>query len=249
MSAGDEPVRIASTSCTAIARTWCRSMREFGGLAAARLHRRARRAGTDARAAARLRQPPHRQGPDHRARDSRCLQRGDEQGAQSRGAPVPRGPARSRRRERASDEGGSALQGAVAGPRARSPRAWRRAGQGPGAGTDAATFGRDAWPADAAGDSRRRSRGGTFPNRWAPRARAGSNHGGSARGTLRRQRGRRSQAARTSLRFRARRVRPHDCRWGSSATRSSSRWTTRGCASSISTSRTSACCSSGSCRG
>ena len=40
-----------------------------------RLHRRARRTGADARAAERLRQPPHREGPDDRARDHRVLQR------------------------------------------------------------------------------------------------------------------------------------------------------------------------------
>ena len=41
----------------------------------ARLRRGAGRAGADARAAERVRQPPHRQGPDDRARDHRRLQR------------------------------------------------------------------------------------------------------------------------------------------------------------------------------
>ena len=50
----------------------------------ARLRRGAGRAGADARAAERLRQPPHRQGPDDRARDHRRLQRRVDQGAQSR---------------------------------------------------------------------------------------------------------------------------------------------------------------------
>ena len=52
---------------------------------------------------------PDRQGPDDRARDHRRLQRGVDQGAQPRGAPVHRDAARRGRRERAPDEGGGAL--------------------------------------------------------------------------------------------------------------------------------------------
>ena len=99
-----------------------------------RLRRRARRSGAGARAAERLRQPPHRQGPDDRARDHRGLQRRDDQGAQPRSAPVHRDPARSRRRQRASDEGGSAVPRAVAGARSAAARARRRARPGPRAG-------------------------------------------------------------------------------------------------------------------
>ena len=78
-------------------------------------------------AAARLRQPPHRPRPHDRARDHRRLQQGDDQGAQPRGPPVLRDGAGARRRERASDQGGSALPRAVAGPRTAAARADRHA--------------------------------------------------------------------------------------------------------------------------
>ena len=87
-----------------------------------RLHRGAGRAGADARAAERLRQPPHRQGPDDRARDHRCLQRGVDQGAQPGGAPVHRDAARRGGRERASDEGRGAVPRSVVHPRGDSAR-------------------------------------------------------------------------------------------------------------------------------
>ena len=55
-----------------------------GGDLDSRLRGRARRSRSGARLAERLRQPPHRQGPHHRARDFRGVQRRDDQGAQSR---------------------------------------------------------------------------------------------------------------------------------------------------------------------
>ena len=68
--------------------------KEAGGAADPRLRRGAGEQGPVARRAERLRQPPHRQGPDHRARDHRRLQRRVDQGAQPRGAPVHRDAAR-----------------------------------------------------------------------------------------------------------------------------------------------------------
>ena len=70
-----------------------------------RFHRRARRAGTGARASARVRQSAHRPRPDDRARDSAGVQRRDDQGTQPGSAPVHRAGAGSRGRERASDQG------------------------------------------------------------------------------------------------------------------------------------------------
>ncbi len=75
------------------------------------------------RPAERVRQPAHRQGPHDRARDLRGLQRRDDQGAQSRGAPLSRDSAGSRRRQRSPDEGRGPVPGAVARARGDSPRA------------------------------------------------------------------------------------------------------------------------------
>ena len=99
---------------------------------------------------------------------TRCLQRGDEQGAQSRGAPVPRDSAGSRRRQRPPDEGRSALPGAVDGARDGASRAGRRARQGPGAGTDAAPIGRACPAARMQPSIPGALAGGEFPSRWAP---------------------------------------------------------------------------------
>ena len=65
-----------------------------GGHPVERLRRGAHRAGPGARRAAGVRQPAHRPRPHDRARDHRCLQQGDDQGAQPRGLSVLRAGAR-----------------------------------------------------------------------------------------------------------------------------------------------------------
>ena len=132
----------------------------------ARLRRGAGGAGADARAAERVRQPPHRQGPDDRARDHRRLQRGVDQGAQPRGAPVHRDAARRGGRQRAPDEGRGALSRPVVHPRGGPPDARRRARPRTGAGAAARGAARSG------ARSRRRCRcrtrtPATFPSRWA----------------------------------------------------------------------------------
>ena len=131
----------------------------------ARLHRGAGGAGADARSAERVRQPAHRQGPHDRARHHRFLQRGVDQGAQPRGAPVHRDAARRGRRERPPDQGGGALPRPVAHPRGDSPHARRRARPRPRAG--AAARSPVAVPTRPATTlPLPTTYAGTFPSRW-----------------------------------------------------------------------------------
>ena len=96
-----------------------------------RVHRAAGRDRAAPRAAERLHQRPAGARQDHRARHRRRLQRGVDQGTQSRSAPVHRDAARCARRQRAPDQGRSALPRAVADARGDSPRGRRRARPGP----------------------------------------------------------------------------------------------------------------------
>ena len=170
---------IGSISCTASATTCSRCTKEAGGAAADRLHRGAGGAGSDARPAERVHQPAHRQGPDDRARHHRCLQHGVDQGTQSGGAPVPRDAARSGGRQRASDEGGSALSRSVAGARSGAPRPDGRARRRRRAAAAAAAGDRScATPAAVAIPGV--LDGGTYPNRWMPQAAIGERPAGDA---------------------------------------------------------------------
>ncbi len=112
------------------------------------------------RAAERLHQRPPRTRQDDRARHRRRLQRRVDQGAQPGSALVHRDAARRARRERAPDEGRSALPRAVADARGDSPRRRRRPGDGAGADADIGALGRAIRLPDGrdAADSRRAGR-------------------------------------------------------------------------------------------
>ena len=153
------------------------------------------------------------------------------------------------------DEGRGALPRAVAGARGGAPGADGRARRRRrGAGADAGQSGGrrsgrpvDARPAQPALDlaaAERVDRRGAGRARRSVRQSAVERH--AARGERAAARGHRTPRRRAGRIARAPGAQAAACRSGSSATRSSSPWTTRAWRSSISTSRTSACCSSAS---
>ena len=173
MSAGRDRCAIGCISCTASATTCSRSRKEAGGLR------------VTGYVAALAEQGPTR-GPQnvfinrrivkdrtiaHAIIDSYSV--GVDQGAQPGGAPVHRDAARRGRRQRAPDEGRSAVPRSVARARSRAARADGRARAGRRAAAAAAAGGRrtgrrrcGAFPACSAA--------ATFPSRWHAGERATS---------------------------------------------------------------------------
>ena len=164
--------RIASTSSTASARS-DRSAQGGGGAADPRLHRGARRAGADAR----RRRTSSSTAASSRTGRSRTRSSTPTASRRSRSA-APRCTCSSRcrptrRRQRASDEGGGAVPRAVAGARGGAPRAGRRARPGQRARAPADAVRRASVRAPGDDDprcARRRHRWRTAgrQSRWAP---------------------------------------------------------------------------------
>ena len=156
-------------------------------------------------------------------------------------------PPDARRRQRASDEGGGALPRSVAGARGRAARADGRAG------AERACRSCSCGPSTPQRMSRSRPRcpacsaGGAYPNRWMPQRRSLASDSQKAPRhellSVRPLDACRSAPASAGPSTTPD-IQPDDPARASSATRSSSRSTTRVSRSSTSTSRTSACCSS-----